>query len=62
MSAKTTPIRIYLQWNGDAEPEESEPCVEEVTWSQEQIFEHDIEYIRADRVPRKSTSAASVTE
>lgn len=50
MSAKTTPIRIYLQWNGDAEPEDSEPCLEEVTWSQEQIFKHDIEYIRADRV------------
>ena len=62
MSAKTTPIRIYLQWNGDSEPEDSEPCVEEVTWSQEQIFKHDIEYIRADSVPRKSTSAASVTE
>lgn len=50
MSAKTTPIRIYLQWNGDSEPEDNEPCLEEVTWSQEQIFKHDVEYIRADSV------------
>ena len=50
MSAKTTPIRIYLQWNGDAESEDNEPCLEEVTWSQEQFFKHDVEYIRADSV------------
>ena len=39
------PSRIWLQWNGDQEPQEGEPS--EVTWCGSQIFPHDVEYLRA---------------
>ena len=47
------PERIWLQWHGDADPEiESGPVsVADVTWEREQIFKHDVEYVRAD-LPR----------
>jgi hypothetical protein len=45
-----SPVRIFLQWNGDAEPGDTEPCLQEVTWCKDRIFLHDVEYVRADRV------------
>ena len=49
-----TPERIYLQWHGEASIEEIKettgfvPDTEVVTWCEEQQFEHDIEYVRAN--------------
>ena len=41
------PKRIFLQWHGDAIGYERGPVAEhEVSWSQEQIFPRDIEYVR----------------
>jgi hypothetical protein len=47
------PERIWLQWYGSGDPEvESGPVsMADVTWKREQIFKHDIEYVRAD-LPR----------
>lgn len=45
------PVRIFLQWNGDQEPDPTETvCLSEVTWCADRVFKHDVEYIRADRV------------
>lgn len=55
MKTPNPPDHIYLQWNGDADPDEpGAPYEPEVTWSRERIFDGDIEYIRADTI----TSAA----
>lgn len=47
-----SPVRIFLQWHGDAEPGDhiDPPDASDVTWCKEQIWKHDVEYIRADRV------------
>lgn len=50
------PKRIWLQWHGElhwhGDPDEcdydDDPCTQEVTWSQDKIFDKDIEYVRAD--------------
>jgi predicted esterase len=44
------PERIWLQLYGDASPDDGPVDYRnnEVTWCWENIFEHDIEYIRAD--------------
>jgi hypothetical protein len=44
------PDRIWLQLHGDGDPEDGPTdCASgEVSWCWEQIFEQDIEYIRAD--------------
>jgi hypothetical protein len=46
------PVRIFLQWHGDAEPGDyiDPPDASDVTWCADRIFRHDVEYIRADRV------------
>ncbi len=49
------PETIYLQYYGDADPEdfsEHEDPIEsgEVTFCREQIFEHDFAYVRRDLV------------
>lgn len=46
------PARIFLQWNGDADPADyaTPPDASDVTWCADRIFRHDVEYIRADRV------------
>jgi hypothetical protein len=42
----SAPKEIFLQWNGDQEPDEdAEPA--EVTWAKEQIFPHDVKYVLA---------------
>lgn len=43
------PERIYLQWWGDSNPAEGEPA-DEVTWCVDGIWDHDVEYVRADRI------------
>ena len=41
------PGRIFLQWNGDAEPSPTQPpSLADVTWCKEKVFEHDEEYVR----------------
>jgi hypothetical protein len=45
------PERIYLQWYGDAEPVEGaiyEVPHDGVTWCVDEIFNSDVEYVRAD--------------
>lgn len=45
------PPRIWLQWHGDADPDEDgEVSDGDVTWSRDHVFKHDYEYIRADRL------------
>lgn len=48
------PDRIWLQYHGDADPADypdgPEPSPDEVTWCWEPIWEHDIEYVRADHI------------
>lgn len=46
------PNKVYLQWHcGEHDPDYGNPEPGDVTWSPENIFEDDIEYIRADLVP-----------
>lgn len=41
------PPLIWLQWHGDADPDEpGHP--EEITWCQDRIFSYDIPYVRVD--------------
>ena len=45
------PNVVWIQYHGDSDPVEwgpEEPS--EVTWSADQVFEHDVEYVRADLV------------
>ena len=45
------PNVVWIQYHGDSDPVEwgpEEPS--EVTWSAYQVFEHDVEYVRADLV------------
>jgi hypothetical protein len=45
------PDKIYLQWHGDSEPNDSsavDPM--DVTWSQDRVFPSDIEYIKLQRL------------
>ena len=48
------PEKIYLQWHGDADPADypdgSEPRGDDVTWCRDKIFDHDIAYVRADKL------------
>ena len=50
----SAPKRIWLQWNGDADPDDypdgPEPHPDDVTWSADMIHEHDVEYVRADTI------------
>ena len=41
------PENIWLQWNGDGQPDGSPVSVGDVTWSTEQVFEHDERYTKA---------------
>jgi hypothetical protein len=46
-----SPVRIFLQWSGDADPADypdAPPALSEVTWYSERVFEHDVEYVKAD--------------
>ena len=44
-----TPERIWLQWHGDADPDEAGvPDPSDVTWCEDKINDSDTEYVRAD--------------
>ena len=44
------PERIWLQWFGDSDPDDpGEVYIDDVTWQDERIFDHDVEYVRADK-------------
>jgi hypothetical protein len=49
------PRRLYLQWNGAWEPEETPVCEEEVTWCRDKIWPHDLEYVL---IPKDNVSVA----
>lgn len=41
------PDIIWLQWHGDGRPDDhGEVDNRDVTWCQDKIYEHDIEYVR----------------
>ena len=43
------PKTIWLQWYGDADPDEAgEPDHEDVTWCEDKINDSDVEYVSAD--------------
>jgi hypothetical protein len=44
------PDKIYLQFYGDQEPPSEPTKVGDVSWCEDSIFEHDILYLRADKV------------
>lgn len=43
--------KIYLQWDGEDEPDRELPYEKrgEVSWCQDKIFKHDVQYVRADK-------------
>ena len=43
----SAPDRIWLQWYGDSSPDQGEPTNShgDVTWCEDNIFEHDVEYV-----------------
>jgi len=46
------PEKIYIQWFGDGKPPDSEERPEEVTWSEDRVFDSDIVYVRLRRKKR----------
>ena len=56
------PETIWLQWNGDGDPDGSPVSVGDVTWSAEQVFEHDEQYLRlSDVLPLLENAAANIS-
>jgi hypothetical protein len=55
------PDRIWLQWYGNADPEfeTGEINVDDVSWCLDKIFEHDIEYVRANQPQSDQPSVES---
>lgn len=53
--SKDAPERIYLQWHGDGEPDEEPPV--EVSWCEDKIFTHDVEYVRRDLLDSENYSS-----
>lgn len=49
------PRRLWLQWHGDQEPEPMDGTPQDVTWCEDQIWPHDIEYWRADLLRDENT-------
>lgn len=46
----SAPPSIWLQWDGDGEPEYGEVSIGDVTWCPTKVFAQDVEYIRADEI------------
>jgi hypothetical protein len=43
------PDKLYLQWHGDSDPDDSAPvCETEVTWCRDRCFGSDVEYVRIE--------------
>lgn len=47
------PDTIWLQYHGDAEPENEPVDADGITWCWEEIFQQDIRYIRADVIEQR---------
>ena len=46
----SAPDVIFLQWWGDGDPDDpGEVYIDEVTWQDERIFDHDVEFVRRDK-------------
>jgi len=45
---KAIPERIWVQWYGDGEPSEGVYDDEPVTWCEDKINEHDVEYVKTE--------------
>lgn len=58
------PNRIWLQFHGDGSPDDpGEPDPADVTWCQDKINEHDVEYVRSswiDRAEKIETAAKNL--
>ena len=49
----TPPLSLWLQWDGDSEPDQFAPVHEqEVTWSRSKVFDGDVEYVHAGEIRR----------
>jgi hypothetical protein len=49
MSEIKIPNVIWLQWYGDGDPVDGGPQdTTDVSWCESQIFDHDVQYVRAD--------------
>jgi hypothetical protein len=47
----TPPKTLWLQWHGDAEPDDTgDVAQDQVTWNYEKVFNDDIEYVNADEI------------
>jgi hypothetical protein len=44
------PRQIWLQWYGDSDPDDHDERPSDVTWCDDEIFPHDVAYVRADTV------------
>ena len=44
------PVSLWLQWDGDGEPDQGKVSIGDVTWCSEKVFARDVEYIRADTI------------
>ena len=55
------PNRIWLQWHGDEDPADwpnhPDPIGSDVTWCAEQIYEHDVQYVRYEHLPNANVLA-----
>lgn len=60
--AEEPPDTLWLQWYGDAEPDEADGPPAEVTHCSHQVFEHDIEYLRAGEVEKERERIAECLE
>jgi hypothetical protein len=57
------PERIWLQWYGDGSPDDiGDVSVADVTWERDKIFEHDIEYVRADTLSQPDAEWKIMTD
>ena len=58
---KDAPEAIWLQWDGDGEPDGSPVAVSEVTWATEKVFEHDEQYLKMSAIlPLLENIAANI--
>lgn len=53
------PKELWLQWYGDGAPEDGEPERENITWCEDNIYAHDVHYIRADVVKIETDKATA---
>jgi hypothetical protein len=58
------PVRIFLQWHGDAEPGDhiDPPDASDVTWCTSRIFEHDLEFVAASEIEKLQHENARLRE